>query len=838
MFRPNLHQKVLIAFLLLALLPLALLALYAGQHLSAMEAYLRVSTTSALDSQAAQALVLRAEMVASSVSDFLRSVEGDLDDIKLIPVSEENYLEFSRRHNRQLWLRAGSNEAPTEIREDAPLYRELAFVDPDGRERVRIVANRPTADLRDISDPANTTYLTEDYFLRACSLPPGEIYVSRVTGWHVNKEQQLRGAQTPAEAVEGVRYQGVVRFAAPVHGEGGVLEGVVVLSLDHRHLLEFTQHITPTEERFVVFPSYFSGNYAFMFDDEGWMIAHPKYWDIRGLDEGGELVPPYTADSSPEQVEQGVIPFNLFYADFVHPNYPVVADAVFRGRSGVADVTNVGGAEKIMAYAPILYDRGEYGGSGIFGGVTIGAQLLQFHKAALETSHVIRQEITNFVGSSWMVIVITTVLIVMSAYYLSQSITDPLLQLIAGTKEMAKGNLKTKVVVTSHDEVGELAASFNAMAKELSDRRVRLLQTLQALRRSRKEILQERNFKETVFENIETGILTLSGDGHVTSMNTPASHILGGSRPQEEIPLEKLLQRWPEILQELKRAPADAIDGHWSRYVPLEREGRGLTFRIALLPLSFGDGGSQILSIEDLTERVNLRQQMERMERLASLGRLAAGMAHEIRNPLTGVSLLLDDLHDRLLASPDDRSLIQKALGEIERLDGLVNELLNFASLPQPRLIPGSLAEVLRDTLFLVRKQCANCGVELIEDIPEAVPQLDMDPDKLKQAFLNLFNNALDAMPEGGTLTVTARIDSDSLQVEVRDSGEGIPAESIPLIFEPFYTSKGHGTGLGLSITHAIISSHGGRIEVQSQPGKGSSFLLRFPLQRGEGGGK
>ncbi len=639
----------------------------------------------------------------------------------------------------------------------------------------------------------------------------------------------MQGADSPEEVVEGARYEGVLRFVKTVRDDAGTLLGMVVLSLDHRHLMEFTQHIAPTEDRSVVFPLHDTGNYAFMFDNEGWIITHPRYWNIRGFDRSGELVPPYTAASSPELVEKGIIPINLYYAGFVDPNYPAVARAVLEGRGGVMDITTEDGIKKIIAFAPIYYFGTGQGSPWIFGGIIIATDVRQFHKPAIETSRVIRQEITDFVGSSWIVIVVTTVIVAFAAYRISHSITGPLLELMAGTREMAKGNLKTRVKIASQDEVGDLAASFNTMARELNDRRVRLLQTLKALRRSRKEILQERNFTETVFENIETGVLTLDGSQMVTTVNSPACRILGTERPEMKTSLDVYLEDWPEILQAVGQAPTDAVQEHWSAYVPLERQGRGLTFRIALLPLSYGDEGSCILAVEDLTERVNMRKQMERMERLASLGRLAAGVAHEIRNPLTGVSLLLDDLHDRLLANPGDRELIQKALEEIERLEALVGELLNFASLPQPRLKPGNLGDVLHETLFLVRRQCHKCRVHLEEDLPETIPTFELDHDKLKQAFLNLFTNALDAMPEGGNLLVSAEVFADGVQVEIRDSGEGIPHDSIPLIFEPFYTSKGHGTGLGLSITHAIISNHGGRIEVSSREGRGTSFLLWFP---------
>ena len=238
----------------------------------------------------------------------------------------------------------------------------------------------------------------------------------------------------------------------------------------------------------------------------------------------------------------------------------------------------------------------------------------------------------------------------------------------------------------------------------------------------------------------------------------------------------------------------------------------------------------RLVTMRDETVRERLREEMTRMDRLASLGKLSAGIAHEVRNPLTGISLLLDDLHDRASGDTASQAMMQKALAEIERVERLISSLLNFASPPKAQFREGDLNRVVQDTLLLLRRVCEQQKVELSFQ-PGDLPCFRFDIEKIKQALINLVKNALEAMPQGGVITISTYREEETAVITVADTGPGIEAGDLPLIFEPFFTRKGAGTGLGLSITQRIIEEHQGRITVGSEPGKGTTFVIHLPMQ-------
>lgn len=215
-----------------------------------------------------------------------------------------------------------------------------------------------------------------------------------------------------------------------------------------------------------------------------------------------------------------------------------------------------------------------------------------------------------------------------------------------------------------------------------------------------------------------------------------------------------------------------------------------------------------------------------RSERLAAIGRIAAQITHEIRNPLSSISLNAEELGER---APQARELCDAIVREVDRLTGITEEYLRFARLPKPHMQGADLNETVRDLLEFMRPEMEAASVEAELSLSPALPRVHADVAQLRQLLLNLVRNAREAMPGGGRLRVTTRGGEGSVSVEVRDTGHGIPRERLQRIFDPFFTTKERGTGLGLAMAQEIAQEHGGQLACESTPGEGTAFTLRLP---------
>jgi signal transduction histidine kinase len=224
-------------------------------------------------------------------------------------------------------------------------------------------------------------------------------------------------------------------------------------------------------------------------------------------------------------------------------------------------------------------------------------------------------------------------------------------------------------------------------------------------------------------------------------------------------------------------------------------------------------------------------EQLRRADRLSALGELSAGMAHEIRNPLSSIKGAAEILKDDY--SPDEAKyeFIQILLKESDRLNRIVQEFLSFARPKQPELQQADLNEAVESVLSLIAQEARHAGVKVDKTLDPSIGKRSLDAGLLKQAFLNLALNAIQAMPQGGTLTVKTALRGDAVEVEIADTGTGIPDENRKKLFSPFFTTKKNGTGLGLAITYRIIENHRGRIDVASAAGKGTTFTVKIPVQ-------
>lgn len=216
-------------------------------------------------------------------------------------------------------------------------------------------------------------------------------------------------------------------------------------------------------------------------------------------------------------------------------------------------------------------------------------------------------------------------------------------------------------------------------------------------------------------------------------------------------------------------------------------------------------------------------------EKLATLGHLAAGMAHEIRNPLNAISLFTQMLKPALADDAERTGYLDRLLGEVDRIDNILIKLLAASSRPRGEAQPVSLFEVMDRTLVSFSEQLEAYGIELAKELESDIPPIMADPAEIEQIFTNLFANAIHEMRQGGSLGVRLAQVGDRIQIRVSDTGQGIPPQNLNKIFDPFFTTKSKGTGFGLSVVLRIVKTYQGQIKVQSEPGQGTVFHIEFP---------
>jgi two-component system sensor histidine kinase HydH len=240
-----------------------------------------------------------------------------------------------------------------------------------------------------------------------------------------------------------------------------------------------------------------------------------------------------------------------------------------------------------------------------------------------------------------------------------------------------------------------------------------------------------------------------------------------------------------------------------------------------------------ILLCRDLTEVQSLKRELETSRRLASLGRLAAGVAHEIRNPLSSIKGFATYFKERYKDNPDDQKTSEIMIKEVDRLNRAITQLLEFARPPAIQKKPTSLQSLIQHSLKMIERQASAKEIQILSHLPSEMKEIDLDPDGINQVLLNLYLNAIEAMEQGGTLSVSLSSEESSpwVKIIVSDTGTGISKEDLEHIFDPYFTTKQTGTGLGLAIVHKIVEAHRGEVKAESEVGRGTTVSVLLPVK-------
>jgi PAS domain S-box-containing protein len=380
--------------------------------------------------------------------------------------------------------------------------------------------------------------------------------------------------------------------------------------------------------------------------------------------------------------------------------------------------------------------------------------------------------------------------------------------------------------------------SQNISKKEMLDELVKKEESIYQLTQELEDV---KNFMESIIQSIGSGIIITGIHDTVTYINKAGERILGYSKDEvvgRSFGIFSLREK-QSMVHSLLNNPDD-LDTRkegWMRRKDKVEFPVGFTINNHLSVR--GETLGKIVIFRDMTNVFKIQEEILRMDRLVSLGKLSSGIAHELRNPLAGIKTTAQALSEEMSKDDSRREYLNRITKEIDRLNELLKTFFSFAKPQKLNLIDCSVKDVINEIIPFLLKEIADQGVRFVETYHPQLPKIKVDKSQMYQVFLNLFLNAIQAMPNGGELKIevnpTVSYSQDGpgqnfIKIVISDTGKGIPPNIINRIFDPFFTTKPKGIGLGLSITYQIIKKHGGTIKVESKLEKGTSFIVNLPV--------
>ena len=375
-----------------------------------------------------------------------------------------------------------------------------------------------------------------------------------------------------------------------------------------------------------------------------------------------------------------------------------------------------------------------------------------------------------------------------------------------------------------------------ARTRDLRDVSTQLEEAYRTLEERAIQFMNVQEYTQSILRSITAAVITVGPDGSIATANPAAERML--SQPESDM----VPQRIGALFAEDSGLDADimkVLEGRLPRLVRdmrlVTRGGRVLHAQVSTSRMRDVDGRvlGAVVTLEDVSEVKALTDQLIRADRLAAMGELTAGVAHEVRNPLGIIRASVQLVEE----SGSDRERMLQATGvikqEIDRLDKVIKALLDFGRPSKPHRVLTDLEPVIDDVVLFTRQFAGRSKVRITAEGSTGLPLVLADADQLKQVFVNLVSNAVQAMEStGGTIRLASSSDNGFVSVAVIDDGPGIPPRDLTKVFYPFYSTRDDGTGLGLTMVHRIVDEHDGHVEVKSAPGEGASFIVSLPIAR------
>jgi PAS domain S-box-containing protein len=430
----------------------------------------------------------------------------------------------------------------------------------------------------------------------------------------------------------------------------------------------------------------------------------------------------------------------------------------------------------------------------------------------------LREEIAGAITRNVLLATGAVLLAFIASFYLANRLLAPIEMLRRELVRIDPGEGEPPLDLQSEADVSRVAEFFASMSRRLADER------------SGRE--GESGWLSTMLGGLSDAVLVVNGQGNVLSLNRPAEKLLGRRREElEGGTLSELLPRDHPVARIVQRALSNG-ESVGPTNVPIDDSGRRTVYALSAQVLRDASGVSGVMvSARDLDKLSRLGSHLSYSQKLAALGKLTSGVAHEIKNPLNAMVIHVALLREKIARAgpPDAQSSLDTLEREIRRLDRVIQGFLKFTRPEDLQLTSVTLPGLLEEVVRLVSAEAEASGIAIVTSVSNGLPPVYGDRELLQQVFVNLMRNALEAMPGGGRVELSARQAEEGIEIAFADTGVGIDPDLIDKIFDLYVTTKSKGSGIGLSVVYRIVQLHGGEITVESRKGEGARFVVRLP---------